>query len=185
MAKKTMVELQAEITSLFVDNTTGSITPAQLRQFCSDFVTSMTPAYGGLAITGPLIQTFNNAPAVTTVWQNELTATAPEYTTTPATGTVTRSDGVCTNQITLNIDVELTVNRVIYATLYKNGVATAFRASATGRGAGNPSILSFDAIDYSAVPANYQIWCNTDASNTPVTFTNGVFLVRALPVRTA
>ena len=185
MANKTMVELQAEIISLFPDNTIGSITPAQLRQFCSDFVTSMTPAYGALQINTTKVQTFNITPAVTMVWDVELVATPPQYTTDAATGAINRVDGVCTNQITFNVDVGLANGRVIFATLYKNGVATPFRATATGRGAGNPTILSFDAIDYSNVPATYQVFCTTDADTTPVTFTNGVFIARLLPVNTA
>lgn len=185
MANKTMVELQTEITSLFPDNTTGLITPANLRQFCSDFVTSMTPAYGVLQINTTKVQQFNITPATVMVWDIVSTVTAPPYTGDAATGKITRSDGVCTNQISFNVDVELANGRIVYATLYKNGVATPWRATATGRGAGNPSILSFEAIDYSAVPVDYQVFCNTDANTISVTFTNGVFMARALPVRTA
>ena len=54
MTRKTMVELIAEIGTLFADNTSGAITPAKLRQFCTDFVDTMTPAYGALQIPGPL-----------------------------------------------------------------------------------------------------------------------------------
>lgn len=184
MARKTIVELLAEIGTLFPDNTSGAITPAKLRQFLNDFVDTMTPAYGALSIPGPLAQTVGVVD-VLMPWSATYVAQGPEYTTDPATGKVTRAQTVTSNRITVNIDVDLAANRELTATLYKNGVATAWRAKCSGSGAGRPAILSLDAIDYSDVAANYQLYVQADTAGTNVTFSNSIFVVNAVPVRTA
>ena len=184
MARKTIVELLAEINALFADNTSGAITPAKLRQFQTDFVDTMTPAYGALSIPGPLAATVGIVDQLM-VWSATYVAQAPEYTTDPATGKITRAQTITSNRISVNIDVDLAANRELTATLYKNGVPTVWRAKCSGSGSGRPAILSLDAIDYSDVAADYQLYVQTDAAGTNVTYSNGIFVVNAVPVRTA
>ena len=94
-------------------------------------------------------------------------------------------DAWCSNRIDINIDVEMAANRELTATLYKNGVATVWRAKVSGSGVGRPAILSLEAIDYSDVAATYELRVQADAAGTPVTYSNGIFAVAATPVRTA
>ena len=184
MARKTIVELLAEINSLFADNTSGSITPAKLRSFCTDFVDTMTPAYGALSTPGPLAATVGTVDQLM-VWSSTYIAQSPEYTTDPATGKITRAQTIASNRISVNIDVDIASNRELTATLYKNGVATPWRAKCSGSGSGRPAILSLDAIDYSDVAVDYQLYVQTDVAGTAVTYSNGIFVVNAVPVRTA
>ena len=183
MTRKTIVELTAEIATLFADNTSGAITPAKLRQFCTDFVDTMTPAYGALAIN-TLAATVGVTDQLM-VWQSTYVAQNPEYTADPATGKVTRAQTVTSNRIVVNVDVELAANRELTATLYKNGAPTTWRAKCSGSGTGRPAILSLDAIDYSDVVADYQLYVQADQAGTAVTYSNGIFVVNAVPVRTA
>ena len=184
MARKTIAELIAEIGTLFADNTSGAITPAKLRSFLTDFVDTMTPAYGAIAITGPLAATVGVADQLM-VWQSSYIAQNPEFTTDAATGKVTRNQTVVSNRIAINVDVELAANRELTATLYKNGVATTWRSKVSGSGTGRPAILSLEAIDYSDVAADYQLYVQADQAGTAVTYSNGIFVVSAVPVRTA
>lgn len=185
MTRKTIVELQTELATLLPDNTTGAITPAALRTMIGDFLNTMTPAYGGIQITGAgLAQVLNIAPAPL-VFQSELVAQLPEFATVPGTGTVRRQDTVTTNSISFNMDVQAPANRQVTATLYADGVATPWRGVVQGTGAADPVVLSFEATHYSAVPVNYQVFVNANANATSVTFSNAVFLVNAVPVRTA
>lgn len=184
MARKTMVELTAEIATLFADNTSGAITPAKLREFCQDFVDTMTPAYGAISIAGPLAATVGITDQLM-VWSTTYVAQNPEFLTDPATGKITRDQAIVTNRISVNIDVEMATNRELTATLYKNGVPTVWRAKCSGSGAGRPAILSLEAIDYSDVAVEYQLYVQADAAGTAVTYSNGIFIVNAVPVRTA
>ena len=184
MTRKTMVELTSEIATLFADNTSGEINPADLRQFCQNFVDTMTPAYGALQIPGPLGATVGTADQLM-VWTSQYIAQGPEFTTDAATGKIVRTDGVATTRFSINVDVELVSNRELTATLYKNGVATVWRAKISGSGTGRPAVLSLEAIDYSDVPAEYQLYVQTDQAGTSVTYSNGIFLANVVPVRTA
>ena len=184
MTRKTIVELIAEIGTLFADNTSGAITPAKLRQFCTDFVDTMTPAYGALQTPGPLAATVGVTDQLM-VWSSTYIAQSPEYTTDPATGKITRAQTVTSNRIVVNVDVELAANRELTATLYKNGAPTVWRSKCSGSGTGRPAILSLEAIDYSDVAANYQLYVQADVAGTAVTYSNGIFVVNAVPVRTA
>ncbi len=184
MARKTMVELLATITANFPNNTTGEISPTDLRQFCTDFVDTVTPAYGILAITAPMAQVVGVTDQVLP-WLSEYLVQAPEFTTTPATGIVRRTQNIVVNDIKINIDVEMATNRECLGTLYANGVATIWRGKVSGNGPGRPAVLSIEATNYSAVPVDYQLRVQCDQAGTPVTFSNGVFLVEAIPVRQA
>ncbi len=184
MPRKTMTELLAEITSSFPDNTSGAITPAILRAFLNDFVETMTPAYGGLQILTNTVKNFGLANSLLD-WSSTIVAQSPEFITNPSTGDIVRTAGPSTNRIIVNADVTLAANREITATLYKNGQPTTWRGSASGSGTGRPSVLSFEALDYSDVQAQYQIFCSCDAAGTAVTFANATFLVSVVPVRSA
>jgi len=184
MTRKTIVELSAEIDTLFADNDIKAITPAKLREFCHNFVDTMTPAYGAIATTGPFAQTVGLTDQLLP-WQTTYIAQNPEFTTDPATGKVTRGQTVTSNRIVINVDVELAANRELTATLYKNGAPTVWRAKCSGSGTGRPAILSLEAIDYSDVAVDYQLYVQVDAAGTAVTLSNGIFVVSAVPVRTA
>ena len=184
MARKTIVELLAEIGTMFPDNNTGAITPAIQRAFLTDLVDTYTPAYGAISIETGVARTFNITPSLL-VWSTNYIAQSPEWTADAPTGKITRAQAVITNRISVNVDVELPANRELIATLYKNGVATTWRTKISGSGAGRPAVLSLEAIDYNATQAEYQLYCQCDADGVACTFSNGIFLGSVVPVRTA
>jgi hypothetical protein len=181
--RKTITELRQEFLKSFEDPSTSGINEGKLFDFLANMLDTYTPAYGVLATPGPFARSLTTVNAVLP-WQAEYLAQLPEYSTNPATGAITRNEAITSNRIYVNVDVELATNREVELTLFANGLATPWRTKAIGSGSGRPSVASFEAINYSAVPVTYQIQALVDTATT-VTFSNGVFVVTAVPVREA
>ena len=183
MARKTMVELLAEISANFPNNTTQLISPAKLREFCTDFVDSVTVSYGILS-SPSLVQVVGSSDQLLP-WVSTYLVQSPEFTTNPATGTIRRDQNIVVNEINVNIDLAMAANRECIMSLYANGVPTIWRAKAVGNGTTRPETISLVAVNYSAVPVNYQLFIQADAPGTSITFSNGVFAINSVPVRQA
>lgn len=181
MARKSINELVAQATADFPDNATGLITPAKLRQFCLDFLAAVAPVYSVLHATGPLNQTFGTVPALvvfntaTNSYPSEMVAAVPA-------STIARSQRGAV-QLDLSIDFECQANRFVTFIVYKNGVATTWRQTGNGAGAGNPVSVSLSGIDYADPAATYSVEAVCETNGTVVTMTNMDFVVSILPVR--
>lgn len=181
MARKSILELIAQADADFPDNVTGLITPAKLRGWATDFLNSIAPAYGVLSLTGPLNQTFGLTPALV-VFQTA-TNSDPSQTTAVVPGsTITRAEKG-TSTINFSMDIETNASRFITFTLFKNGVATPWRVTGNGAGAGNPIAVALTAVDYADPAAVYDIRATAETAGTVVTLTNGIFIVQVEPVR--
>jgi len=182
MARKSVVELVAQATADFPDNVTGLITPAKLRQFVIDFLTSFSPAYGYLQLPGPTSQVLNIAPSLL-VFATATDSDPSQTTSIVPASTVTRTEkGVAT--IVFTCDFACQVGRFITFTLFKNGVATPWRVTNTGGGLANPLAVSLTAIDPATSPgAVYDIRATAEANGISTTLTNGFFVVQLEPVR--
>jgi hypothetical protein len=143
----------------------------------------MTPAYGGLQTIPNTVKNIGTTDLLL-AWNTSYIAQAPEFTTNPVTGTIRRDQNIATTRLIVNADIVMASNRELTVTLYKNGVPTIWRASCSGSGTGRPVVLSLEALDYSDVPADYQLFAQTDAANTAVTISNAIFIANAVPVRT-
>jgi hypothetical protein len=169
MARKSFVELEQGLVASFPDNVAGFITPQILRDYFIDFLHSIRPAYGVLQRTTP------NAQALTTAWQPlvfEVGAVSdvPDYNVLPATGTITRLEAGSTN-IVFNGAIEGPNGQLVALGLFKNGVATTWKGSATCAGAGNPVPLLLNALAYEGASTSYQFQVKSD-SNASVTFSD-------------
>lgn len=182
MARKSILELIAQATADFPDNTTGLITPAKLRQWAIDFLNSIAPAYGYLTLTGPLVQTFGLTPALV-VFQAAFNSDPSQTTAAVPASTVVKEEP---GNVTINftMDMEAANGRFISFTLFKNGVATGWKTTGNGGGNGNPVGVSLTAVDYSPTPdAVYDVRATAEVANTSVTMSNGGFVVQVEPVR--
>ena len=181
MARKSIVELIAQATADFPDNAAGLITPAKLRNWAIDFLNAIAPVYSILHANGPLNQTFGTVPvlvafnAVTNSLPSEMVAAVPA-------STITRTDRG-TVQFDLSIDFECQTNRFVTFIVYKNGVATTWRQTGNGAGAGNPVSVSLAGIDYADPAAVYSVQAICETAGTVVTMTNMAFVVSIVPVR--
>jgi hypothetical protein len=179
--RKSIVELIAQATADFPDNVTGLITPAKLRAWAIDFLNSISPAYGYLSLTGPLSQTFGLTPAIV-VFQTAYDSNPAETTSTIPGSSIARAEKG-TSTINFTMDLETNNGRFITFTLYKNGVATPWRITGNGGGAGNPIAVALTAVDYADPAAVYDVRATAEVAGTSVTLSNGALLVSIDPVR--
>jgi hypothetical protein len=179
MARKSIQELIVQADTTLADNVVGDISAADVRNIVKDFLNAVKPAYGQLAVLTPSTQALTTTPSIldfTTAADSDPT----ETTSSTTTNTITRLDRG-TSRITLNLDVETAANREVTIILYKNGVATPWRVTTSGRGTGSPVGVSLVAVDYADPAANYSVFVQTDAAAS-VIFNNVVFLIEVVPV---
>jgi len=181
--RKTLAQLQADLLRSFDDPSTSGINEGRLFDLLKDTLETITPAYGALITSSPLVQSLTTVDQVLP-WEGVYVAQEPEYSADHATGAVTRHDAPCMNRITVNVNVELAANREVEMTLYADNVATVWQAKAIGSGSGRPSVLSLEALHYSTAAITYQLKVLVDQA-TNVTFSNGIFVIAAVPVREA
>jgi hypothetical protein len=182
MARKSFIQLSADLLVDFPDNITGLITPAIVRAYFQKVFDAIRPAYGLLSRTTPNAQTLQltDAPVV---FETGYVSDVPDYTTTPATGVLQRLEAGTTT-INLNCSVEGTAGRIVTITLYKNGVATPWKGSATLGGVGKPVEIAFTALNYEGGAAQYQLQVKCDTAGTSVTFSGMDALAQTVPVNT-
>lgn len=181
MARKSILELVALANASFPDNVTGLISPADVRDFCLEFLNAITPAYGVLSAAGPLSQTFGLTPVVV-AFSNKQDSDPSQTTSTAAAGTIVRSERG-TSTINFSVDVAMANNIQVTFSITKNGVATPWKVSATGRGAANPVSVAITAIDYADPAATYTVTAVAENAGTAVTLTELAFVVSIDPVR--
>lgn len=181
MARKSINELIAQATADFPDNATGLITPLKLRNWAIDFLNAVMPVYSVLSAVGPLNQTFGTAPVLVAFNAAQNSDPSQMVAAVPAS-TVVRSDRG-TVQFDLAIDFECLSNRFVTFIVYKNGVATTWKQTGNGAGAGNPVSVSLSGVDYADPAATYSVEAICENSGTVVTMTNMAFVVSILPVR--
>lgn len=180
MARKSVVQLQADLSTSFPDNTTGLITPAVVRTYLNNFLEAIRPAYGLVSRTAPNTQTIGTTDVVL-VGQTASVSDVPDYVATAATCLLDRLEAGMT-RITFNTSFECQAGRKVTATLYKNGSPTVWASAATGAGTGDPAVLSFSALSYDGGSADYQIQIKADATGTNVNIYDMLFIAESVLV---
>ena len=180
MTRKSIVELLAQANTTLPDNNSGLITPAVVRDLIVDFLDTVAPAYGVLAISGSLVKACT--PTLTlVVFTTNTGATANGFTIDALTGTVTKLNRG-TTRFSFNCDVQFAANRAITFALFINGVQTSWGVSNQGDGTGDPQSVGFSGIAYVDTPnAVFQVFARTDA-NTNVTLSSASFVCENVPV---
>jgi hypothetical protein len=182
MARKSIVELVADIASLIPDNTTEAIEPADIRFVLLELLATFRPAYGSLSIpTVPHAIVVGLTPTLLTFTAAQ--DSSPETVSAFATGSIARAERGA-SRITFSADMELGANRECTITLFKNGVATPWSIKGSGSGTGRPAAVSMVILDYADPAATYTFMCTADAAATTVTFTNVSAILEVLPVNT-
>lgn len=181
MARKSINELAAQAIANFPDNITGDVSPADLRQFCLDFLEAISPAYGYLTKTTGSSQLLGLTPVVvdfTAGFDSDPTQT----TSSAANNNITRSErGTCT--MNFSCDFETNSGRFITFTIFKNSSATPWRVTGNGAGAGNPVSVALTAVDYADPAAIYDVRATAELANTTTTLSDIVLLLSVDPVK--
>ena len=181
MARKSVVELEAQANATIEDNLINAISPADVRQMFLDFLNAFRPAYGVLQQTGTVVQTYGATTPVKVAWNNAQDSEPSQTTSSAASGRITRSERG-TAHITFTMDFEATNGRFITFTLYKNGAPTPWRITGNGGGAGNPVSVVMSAIDYADPAAFYEVFASAEVDGISTTISNGSLIVSISPV---
>ena len=181
--RKSFVELRAEIAAAFPDNTAGAITPAAMRTYLLDALNAIQPAYGTLARSAAAPIVANITPPVKVTWQIAADSDATQTTSNFSAGSIARAERG-TSAINFTTDFEASNGRFITFTLFKDGVATPWRITGNGAGAGNPVAVALTAIDYADPAATYDVRMTAEVAATTVTISDSAMILEIVPVNT-
>lgn len=178
--RKAITALEAQADATIEDNTSGSISPADVRAMFKDFLNAIRPAYGVLQQTGNPSQNLGLTPTKM-LWNNAQDSDINETNSSAASGRISRLERG-TSSLTMSVNVACQSGRFITATIYKNGVATPWRVTATGAGNGNPVGMSVTMIDYADPAAYYEVFLTAETNATTTVVSNGAMILRVDPV---
>lgn len=182
MTRKSITDLYNQAIATVEDNTTGNISPADVRQMFLDILDTIRPSYGGTAIDATGV-----SKAVTTafspfVWETLVDTGSADWNSSAASGSAYRSNGPATTRVTFNADVVAPNNMVVTFTLFKNGVATPWSVSNTSTSSTDVQAMAMGALDYEAgADINYQIQVKGSV-NGNIVISNALFMVENVPV---
>lgn len=187
MTIKSIVQLLAQADADIPDNTTGLVEPSDVRVLIKDFLDTISPAYGSILAASAVVA-LTTTPARIAPFSSTVAATAGYYSANLTNGEVTRA--IATAGLAGATDFIIVQGDVAYANgvdvtieLFKNGVATGFKTTVTGRGAANKVSFNLAALSYTAtVDAVFDVRASSSAANS-ATFTDVVVLAQAQPVR--
>ena len=186
MTIKSMNELLAQADATIEDNTTGNITPSDVRSLIKDLIDTISPAYGAIGITTPVVFPLTATPAVLKPFDASLANVPSHYTNNLANGSVTRlvtSAGLAgaTDFVIIDGNVEGPNGDLVTIALYKNGSPTPYTTSVMTTGASEPIGFNLAALSYTAADAVYEIRVSGDAGNK--TFSKTSLICQSQPVR--
>jgi hypothetical protein len=146
MARKSIDQLVGQSEAALPDNTSGAISPADVRTMIRDFLDTVTPTYGGLQIVSRP-QALNTTPA-NLIFQSAIASFPPEWAADPVAGTLVRVPGVpvLNARFTVNGDVIGAQGEEVTVALYANDVFTGWASTVTAQGPTNRGTFSFSAI---------------------------------------
>lgn len=182
MTRKSITELYTQATETIQDNTTGEVSPADVRQLIQDFLDTIRPSYGGCAIDATGV-----SKAVTTafspfVWETLIDTGSADWNSSAASGSAYRSNGPATTRITFSADVVAPNNMIVTFTLFKNGVATPWSISLTSTSSTDIQAVSLAGLDYEpGADINYQMQVKGSV-NGNIVISNAAFMVENVPV---
>lgn len=189
MTRKFLVPLRTEIATLIPDNTTGLVSPADVRTMLTDVLDSAINsdawyASGTLSAAFPITAVGAIPPAPSPQSGNE----APTLVVVnPGTRVFTvGAPGVGFSLlVTCNCTVGAANNTDMSLEMFVNGIASIFSAEITGTGVGNPATMSFVGYIAHAVAGTIDMRLKSLTGNVSVDILNSSMSVVLLPTETA
>ena len=184
MARPTFAETQLLVDSLLADNTTGAITPADVRQVFDAVTALFQPATTGLTgIPGATIAlTTTDTPLV--IFDASLQEVGEQGVIVPSVANdniVSSLVGV--HRFDFTTSIEGPNNDDVIVTLYRNGAATAVASEISLRGAGNrvEFTMSFPLQGPAPGPNTYSLSARLRTGSGSATFYNSIFALGFIP----
>jgi hypothetical protein len=189
MTRKFLVPLRTEIATLIPDNTTGLVSPADVRTMLTDVLDSAVNSdafYASNTVSPGFAIT--NAGAIPPAPSPVSSVEAPTFVNVDP-GTRVFAVGAPCVGFSLLVQCQCTVgapnNVDMSLELFASGISTIFSAEITGTGTGNPATMSFSAYIQHAVAGTLDMRLRSLTGNTTVDVQNSSMAVIILPTETA
>jgi hypothetical protein len=184
MPRLTFAALQAEVAALLADNTTGDITPADVRQVFNDMMDTFQPASSGLTGEPPAALSMTTTDAKVAVFDTALSNVGQAGVITPNIA----NDSIATSLVGIHrldftTSVEGPNNDDLIFTIYRNGTPTVVATEAALRGNGNrvEVTMTFPFTAPGPGPNTFEVRARLRAGAATVTFANTIFVVSYIP----
>jgi hypothetical protein len=183
MARPSLLDVINEANVSFADNINGAITPLKLRTWIGNLVAAIRPAYGYLSRVAVWSQTPPTGTPVGLTFDTGTVSPVVDYDVSGfATGTIVRNEhGVTRFTLTADVAPTANANNTLTFTLYKNGVATAWKQSVMLTATGVTESVTFSGLEYLNGLASYSIRISATAA-VAMNFSNASFVLETVPV---
>ena len=182
MARKSFTELLADLATSFPDNTTGLITPLVIRNYFTNFLNAIRPAYALLERRTGVAQSITTSDLPLAFTSSDITSANGEMSADAAIGRISRLDKG-TTRFTMTADVLPSVNTTatITFTLYRGTVTTVWAQSITTSSNVVTESVTFDAIVEDPTATDYSMRVRS-TGNISYTFSNMALVAEIVPV---
>lgn len=176
-----MTTLKAEAAANLPDNTTGDISPSDVRGAVLDFMDTMTPGYAGMTIDPPVLDVdFTTTPQDIVEWNNIVIVTS-EFAANTTTGVIT-SNVDCVWSFTVNLSIIFSSSDVMTFQSVFSGSPFQYKATVVGEGGGDPINFNFGGIYDGTAGDTLKIEAFNDSGSATIDFEQGGFIVQLVPL---
>ncbi len=185
MPRRTIAALLTEATNNLPDNSSGQISPADIRDLVKNIADTFAPGYAAVARASLVLPALGLPPQVVTYDVNLIGT--PDYVVNLAAGSVTRIAGTLNptfNRVSFYTGVSAPNGNEVVLQLYRDGVAIPGGVEVSAQGAGNIVAASFslpsattDGLDHVYDVRATKVSGGADN----VTLTNARFIMEYIP----
>lgn len=184
MARRTIQELINQAIASLPDNTDAAISPADVRNMLIDVLDTITPMYGGLAVSS---RAFNLSVTMQPItFDTILSSFPPEWEVNATAGTISRKlneVAAMTSKIWITGVFEGPQGSEMTVQLEKNGVALNRKTEETAEGPTKSVGFALNMIDYGTVDSTYRLLIGTPSGTATVTLKDVQFIGENVMVR--
>lgn len=186
MTIRSLFQMLAQADASLPDNTTGAISPADVRDMFKDLIDTLTPGYGSITNFGGagLIAMLSATPQVLAPFTAIAEVSAGYFTANLATGSITRTLGTVPGSrlfITAEGLVSGAGGNDVVVRLFANDLPTNFTTTASTSGATNKIAFDLAAILYINTTTKFDLRVSGPANS--FTFTELLLTIQSQPVR--
>lgn len=181
MARRSFTDLVNQNASLLPDNTTGQISPSDVRTCVSDLTDTVQPAYAVLSIGTPQAISVGETIQDFTLWDTNVITTS-EFSSNLTTGVITANIPMVVDfQVNLTFQVGTSENLRVSCSDSSGVLPYVNRAQ--GQGSGDPAYVAIGGIyDATAItPNEFKVRIENESGTSTYTFTEGVVALKYVP----
>lgn len=174
-----MTTLKSEATASLPNNTSGEISPTDVRTTILDLMDTVTPGYASNQVVTPAAVAVTTTPSDFTAWDTTRIDTE-EFSTNLTTGIVTMN-GDFTIDFSASFTVEFGTNVDLLIESVFSGDAVKYTSTRSGGGVGKPGSMSLSGIYVATPGSTIKIQVSTDTNET-VTFSDCIWTIKLVPL---